>query len=110
VAQLGITSTGPEKTPKSRACGWQKNGIYSVGIYADATQGINDLRDGTSTALPLSSHDAIQTASGINCGVDIAITADSSVGIEVEAAGGNACGYAAQYATLIEPKLPAQQK
>lgn len=110
VANLGLTSRGPETAAKSRGCGWAKGASYSIGIYADATQGLADLRAAGSTTVALASHDAMQTASGIDCGVDIAITNTSSIGISVEAGTGNACGIATQYATLIEPKLPAQQK
>jgi hypothetical protein len=110
VARLGLTSRGHEDTAKSRGCGWSKGAVYAIGIYANRSQGLSTLRDSTSTSVSLVSHDAIQTASDIDCMVDIAITKTSSVGISIEAGGGNACGYAAQYATLIEPKLPAQQK
>ena len=40
LAQLGITLTGPDNTAKSRGCGWQQHGNYSVGIYLDGSQGI----------------------------------------------------------------------
>jgi hypothetical protein len=111
MTQLGLTSTGPEATPKSRGCGWAKHATYSLGIYVDGSQGIDQLRNGNSTTVPVQSHDAIQTAdTDIDCGIDIAITKTSSVGVQIEAGGGNACQYAQQYATLIEPKLPAQQK
>jgi hypothetical protein len=111
MTSLGLTSTGPEKTVKSRGCGWQKAATYSIGIYADPSQGIDVLRASNSTTASLQSHDAIQTAnSGIDCLFDIAITKTSAVGISIEAGVGNACQLAQQYATLIEPKLPAQQK
>lgn len=110
VTKLGLTSRGPEDTAKSRGCGWQKGPSYAVGIYADPSQGIDDLRAGNSTTVSMSSHDAIQTANGIDCLVDLAITKTSSVGVSIEVSSGNACGIATQYATLIEPKLPAQQK
>lgn len=110
VTKLGLTSRGREDTAKSHGCGWSKGATYSFGIYADPTQGLDALRAANSTTLPLASHDGMQTANGIDCLVDIAITKSSSVGISIEAGGGNACGIAAQYATLIEPKLPAQQK
>lgn len=110
VTSLGLTSRGPETAGKSRGCGWAKGASYAIGIYADASQGLDALRAANSTTISLSSHDAMQTPSGIDCGVDIAITKVSSVGISVESAGNNPCAIATQYATLIEPKLPAQQK
>jgi hypothetical protein len=111
VTHLGLTANGPDNTTKSRGCAWTKSASYSVGIYANGSQGLDELRADNSTTAPLQSHDAIQTAnSGIDCLFDIAITKTSSVDISVEAGIGNACQIAAQYATLIEPKLPAQQK
>ncbi|HJP78545.1 MAG TPA: DUF3558 family protein [Pseudonocardiaceae bacterium] len=110
LTNLGLTSTGPEHTAKSRGCGWQKGPTYSLGIYADASQGIDELRDGSSTTAPLQSHDAIKTPSNVDCSIDIAITKSSSVSVSIAMTNGDECGIAMQYATLIEPKLPAQQK
>ena len=83
-----------------------------MGIYANGSQGLDELRaDNSTTVSSLRSHAAIQTAnSDIDCLFDIAITKTSSVDISVEGSADNACQIAAQYATLIEPKLPAQQK
>lgn len=110
VSRLGLTSRGPESSPTSRGCGWSKGASYSFGIYVDPTQGLDVLRGKTSTSVSLASHDAIQTASGIDCLVDIAITKTSSVGISAEGDVSTVCQVAVQYAALIEPKLPAQQK
>jgi hypothetical protein len=111
MTSLGLTSTGPEKTAKSRGCGWDKGASYSVGIYADSSQGLDELRADNSTTGSLQSHDAIQTQnSSIDCLFDIAVTKTSSIDVSVEAGIGNACQLAQQYAALIEPKLPAQQK
>ena len=112
VAQLGLAVRGPEQSVKSRGCGWTKSTSYSVGIYANPSQGLDALRADNSTTTMLPSHDAIETAnSDIDCLYDIAITKTSSVDISVEATtSGIACQIAVQYATLIEPKLPAQQK
>jgi hypothetical protein len=110
MSKLGLTSRGREDTANSRGCGWDKGATYSFGLYANRNQGIDELRDSSATAVSLSSHDAIQMANGIDCLVDIAITKTSSINVSIEASGTSACGIATQYATLIEPKLPAQQK
>lgn len=111
VTQLGLTPNGPDNTAKSRGCAWNKGTSYSVGIYANGSQGLDELRANNSTTASLQSHDAIQIAnSNMDCVFDIAISRTSSVDITVEAGTGNACQIATQYATLIEPKLPAQQK
>lgn len=112
MTQLGLTSTGPETTPKARGCGWQKAANYSIGVYFDGSQGIDQLRESSSTMVPLQSHDAIQTeATDIDCGIDIAITKTSTVSIQIEGGSpGSTCQLVQQYAALIEPKLPAQQK
>jgi hypothetical protein len=113
LTQLGLTLRGPDNPGKSHGCAWQKGPSYEVGIYLNPTQGIKGLNVGGSAKVVLQSHDAIQSASnGFSCVVDIAISEKSSVNVSVASPGGESqeCSVAAQYATLIEPKLPAQQK
>lgn len=108
LTQLGITVTGPDNTAKSRGCGWQKHGAYSVGIYLNGSQGIETAGVDGATKVNLQSHDAVESQS-YGCGVEIAISKTSSVDINVSS-GPNDCQTAQTYAQLIEPKLPAQER
>lgn len=113
LTQLGVKLRGPDNSAKSRGCAWQKGPTYEVGIYLNSSQGINELGAGGSNKVSLQSHDAIQLmGNGFSCLVDIAISDTTSVNVSVASSGGQSqeCQIATQYATLIEPKLPAQQK
>jgi hypothetical protein len=111
MTQLGVISNGPDNTPKSRGCVWQKHGAYTVGIYLDGTQGIDAPGSDGATKATLSSHDAVQVER-TGCDIEIAISNTSSVDVNASYGGnqGQECQLAQTYAQMIESKLPAQQK
>lgn len=114
VSQLGLTPQGPKEIASSRGCTWSKGATYVIGVHFVEGQGLDKLNDGTgqNTAFSLPSHDAVRSDKGSGCTIEIAITSNSTVDIQASegAQAANECPLAQQYATLIEPKLPAQQK
>lgn len=111
VSQLGLTPQGPKTIAGSRGCTWANPG-YVIGIHFYEGRGLDNPNDGTgeNTKYSLPGHDAVQsTKSGFGCGIEIAITTSSIVIAQISNEP-NDCALAQQYATLIEPKLPAQQK
>lgn len=111
--QLGLTAEGPKNTAKSRGCGWRKEATYSMNIDIRDNQGIGPSDTPGVTKVALQSHDAVQdTSSGFGCDIGIAISTSSSADVAISGAESvqQQCQIAMQYATLIEPKLPAQQK
>jgi hypothetical protein len=113
VNQLDLTTEGPQSNAKSRGCGWRKGATYSMNIDVRDNQGIGPTDSPGVTKVALQSHDAVQdTSSGFGCDIGIAISKSSSADVVVSGAESiqQQCQIATQYATLIEPKLPAQQK
>jgi hypothetical protein len=113
VGQLGLTPQGPKTVASARGCSWAKGPTYVIGIHFIEGKGLDDPNDGTgqNTKISLPDHDAVETDKGSGCGVEIAITRTSFVFVQASEGGGpNECPISQQYATLIEPKLPAQQK
>jgi hypothetical protein len=109
-ARLGLDPGKSNNTAKSRGCEWSKGTSYAVAIYLDGSQPIEAAGVNGVTVLPLQSHDAVQTPpDGLGCGIEIAISKTSSVAVNVSNVA-NACQLAQQYAGLIEPRLPAQEK
>jgi hypothetical protein len=108
--QLGLDAGRPDNTSKSRGCEWDKGTMYSVGIYLDGSQPIEAASSDGVTKVTLKAHDAVQTTpDGFGCGVEIAISKTSSVGVNVSYVA-NDCQIAQNFAGLIESRLPAQQK
>jgi hypothetical protein len=113
VSQLGLTAEGPANNAESKGCGWRKGPTYSLGFYIYQNRPIDAVGSNGASKVTLQSHDAVETtASGTGCAVEIEVSRTSTVLVTTDANSGltQSCRIAEQYATLIEPKLPAEQK
>jgi len=116
VQQFGLQANGRDTAAGGRACSWYKNLQYTVGIEVFDQVGLGQLStlERTITDHPVGSHDGrlVLSAGGGGCGVFLQITRTSMV--DVDTAGGpsdtRSCQLAEQYAMLVEPRLPAEQK
>jgi len=115
IHQLGLLSSGRDTSAGARSCSWHKAGQYTVGAGVFDQVGLAQLSNvgRTITSHPVGSHDGRQVLSQEGgCGVYLQITKTSIVDIVVVDALGDtqSCQLADQYATLIEQKLPAEQR
>jgi hypothetical protein len=110
--QLHLQSLGSRTVAGAPECRWQIVGGYEISYGVQDHAGLSDLNPdaGTTTSVTIGSHDARQVESPISCTVRIAVSTSSSVDTVVSAAHQQDCSLAQQYATLVEPKLPAEQK
>jgi hypothetical protein len=98
----------------SRGCRWHEVGQYTVDFAVYDHVGLDTIGGNGQpvTNHPVGSHDGRQSFGPTgSCGISLAISPSSmvdvsaSVGTEVQN-----CQVASQYATLVEPRLPAEQK
>jgi hypothetical protein len=115
IQQFGLQPNGRDTAGGGRACSWYKNLQYTVGIEVFDHAGLAQLSTTgrTITDHPVGSHDGrLVLSTGGGCGVFLAITKTSMV--DVDTAGSpsdtQSCQLAEQYATFVEPRLPAEQK
>jgi hypothetical protein len=115
IQQLGLLPSGRDTAAGGRACSWHKTGQYSLGIEVFDHAGLDQLSTvgRTITNHPVGAHDGrLVLSQGGGCGVYLQLTPTSIV--VVDAAGvltdTQSCQLADQYATLIEQKLPAEQR
>jgi len=115
IQQLGLLPSGRDTAAGGRACSWHKTGQYSVGIEVFDHAGLDQLSTvgRTITNHPVGAHDGrLVLSQGGGCGVYLQLTPTSIV--VVDTAGvltdTQSCQLADQYATLIEQKLPAEQR
>jgi hypothetical protein len=115
VQQLGLQLNGRDTAGGGRGCSWHRTGQYTVGFGAFDHSGLGELSTNgrTITDHPVGSHDGrLVLSAGDSCGVFLQITKTSMVDVAVAGALDDAqtCQLADQYAKLIEPRLPAEQK
>jgi hypothetical protein len=116
VQQLSLVARGPDRVGGGRGCSWYKDGVYAVGFSIYDQVGIDRFASGEPTVSnhPVGSHDGrefIPPEHG--CGIVLEITRSSIIVLVVsDAAGGDtvSCHLAGDFALLIEPRLPAEQK
>lgn len=115
IQQFGLLPSGRDTAAGGRDCNWRKTGQYSLGVEVFDHEGLDQLSSvgRTITNYPVGSHDGRQVSSQDGgCGVYVQITRNSIVVVAavdvLDAA--QSCPLADQYATLIEPELPAEQR
>jgi len=115
VQQFGLVPSGRDTAAGGRDCNWSKRGQYSLGVEVFDHDGLGELSSiGRSiTNYPVGSHDGRQVSSqGGGCGVYIQITKTSIVAVAAADVidETQSCQLADQYATLIERRLPVEQR
>jgi Protein of unknown function (DUF3558) len=114
IQRLGLVSRGPDRLGPSRGCSWNKPGQYAVTIGVYDHDGFGDISTigHVISNHPVGTHDGRQVLDDDGgCGIALAITALSLVVVAVSNVDETQeCPLADQYAVLIEPRLPAQEK
>jgi hypothetical protein len=118
VSQNQLGTPAPDNASGARACTWQNttanNGDgYVVGTDIRDSQGIKDVSTGGYTVTPdnIGGHPGrqLQSTQAGGCIIAIGVTSSSRVDVTVTAGtdANHACQLANEFATLVEPNLPA---
>jgi hypothetical protein len=114
IQQFGLLPNGRDTAAGGRDCNWLKTGQYSLGVEVFDHEGLDQLSSvgRTITNYPVGAHDGRQVLSQDGgCAVYLRLTQNSIVAVAaVDVRNTQSCQLADQYATRIEPKLPAEQR
>jgi hypothetical protein len=114
IQQLGLVSRGPDTVGGARGCSWNKHGVYAVGFSIYDHVGMAQFVGGepTVTNHPVGSHDGREFIPELGgCGIVLEITRSSSLVLVVSAdTDETSCHIAGDFAMLVEPRLPAEQR
>lgn len=113
--EFGLVSSTRDTAGGGRACSWLKKGQYNVGIEVFDHGGLANLSavNRAITDYPVGTHDGRQVLDhGGGCGVYLQITSGSMVVVALADAQDEQqeCALADDFARLVEPRLPVEQK
>jgi hypothetical protein len=113
LSQLGLQASEPDHVTDVVQCAWKKSGSYSVSFNVYEKLGLSDLNPNGDavTKKTVGSHDAEQYSDAAACTVALGLSKSTAMTVLINGVGDQStlCQEANDFATLVEPKLPAEQ-